>query len=125
MKSIHVEVHLYGPLASYGGDQATKSHARLEVYLTAGAKMRDLLNSIGIPPSKKGLTFVNAVLSDMPGLSADLDVELHDGDRVGIFSKGYIWPFQYRMGARRTPELEKSMQKLGSGALRHSPRKLE
>ncbi len=100
---LQVEVHLYGALVRYGGDEGAKSHARLEVGLSTGAKIKDLLDFLCIPPTEKGLTFVNAVLSDMPGLSADLDVELDDGARMGIFSKGYIWPFQYRTGARTTP----------------------
>ena len=115
---IKVEVHLYGSLARYGGDRATKSYARIQVELTARSKMKDLLNFLGIPPSERGLTFVNHVLSNLPGLSADMDMELNDLDRIGMFSIKYVWPFQYRLGARTTPELEESLRQLGSSALR-------
>lgn len=39
----------------------------------------------------------------MPGLAADLDLELADGDRVGIFHTKSMWPVQYRFGAAVTP----------------------
>lgn len=125
LKILQVEVHLYGALARYGGDRATKSHARLEVQLAIGAKMRDLLDFLTIPADMKGLTFINAVLSDMPGLLADLDVELHDRDRVGIFSKVYAWPLQYRAGAIMTPQLKKVLGELDGAALQHSPKRLK
>ncbi len=115
---IKVEVHLYGSLARYGGDRATKSYARLKVELTARSKMKDLLNFLGISPSKRGLTFINHVLANLPGLSADLDMELNDLDRIGLFSVKSVWPVQYRLGARTTPELEASLRQLGSSALR-------
>ena len=115
---IKVEVHLYGSLARYGGDRATKSYARIQVELTARSKMKDLLNFLGIPPSERGLTFVNHVLANLPGLSADMDMELNDLDRIGMFSVKYVWPFQYRLGARTTPELEESLRQRGSSALR-------
>ncbi len=115
---IKVEVHLYGSLARYGGDRATKSYASLQVELTARSKMKDLLNFLGIPPSERGLTFVNHVLANLPGLSADMDMELNDLDRIGMFSVKYVWPFQYRLGARTTPELEESLRQRGSSALR-------
>ncbi len=115
---IKVEVHLYGTLARYGGDRANKSYARLQVGLTARSKMKDLLNFLGIPPSKRGLTFVNHVLANLPGLSADIDMELNNLDRIGMFSVKYVWPFQYRLGARTTPELEESLRQRGSSALR-------
>ena len=115
---IKVKVHLYGSLARYGGDRATKSYAGLQVELTARSKMKDLLNFLGIPPSERGLTFVNHVLANLPGLSADIDLELNDLDRIGMFSANYIWPFQYRHGASTTPELEESLRQLGGSALR-------
>ncbi len=115
---IKVEVHLYGSLARYGGDRATKSYARIQVELTARSKMKDLLNFLGIPPSERGLTFVNHVLANLPGLSADMDMELNDLDRIGMFSVKYVWPFQYRLGARTTSELEESLRQRGSAALR-------
>ncbi len=122
---IQIKVHLYGALAEYGGPEATKHNAQLEIRLPTGSKISDLLNSMGIPPARKGLTFINGVLSDMPGLSADLETALQDGDRVGMFSIGYIWPFQYRHGARMTAELKKSLNDVEGDPVRHSYRKLK
>ena len=115
---IKVEVHLYGTLARYGGDRANKSYARLQVELTARSKMKDLLNFLGIPPSKRGLTFVNHVLANLPGLSADMGIALNDRDRIGMFPVKSVWPVHYRLGARTTPELQASLRQLGSSALR-------
>ena len=124
-KPIQVEVWLYGSLVPYGGDQAEATFAHLYIDLKAGARMRDLIDYLGVPQAEKGITFINAVLSDMPGLSADLDVELHDGDRIGMFATTHMWPYQYRSGARMTPELEKALREQGDAAMRHSYTKSE
>jgi hypothetical protein len=117
-----VDVWLYGPLAKYGGDQSKGAFAHLQVELPTGARMKDLLEVLKLPLDEKGITFINAALSDMPGLSADLECALEDGDRVGIFSSTHMWPYQYRGGARTTPELEKVLRERDEGALHHSYR---
>ena len=76
--------------------------------------MRDLIEQLGLPLEKKGITFINAQLTDMPGLAADLKRELQDGDRIGLFHEQSMWPFQYRFGASTSPELTEAMH------LRHS-----
>lgn len=75
--------------------------------------MRDLMERLGIPLEQKGITFVNGDLTDMPGLNADLERELRDGDRVGLFHEKSMWPFQYRNGAGTSPELMQAMQRRG------------
>jgi len=115
---ITVEVWLYGPLSQYAGELSQGSYAQLDLKMPQGAKMRDLLKRLGIPLEEKGITFVNAQLTDLPGMGADLDHELHDGDRVGLFHKVSMWPFQYRFGANTSPELMEAMRR--RGFLRHT-----
>jgi hypothetical protein len=113
---IKLEVWLYGPMSRYAGEEG--SHARLDLEVPAGAKMREVLERLGIPVEKKGITFVNGQLTDMPGLAADLDLKLQDGDRVAFFHERSMWPFQYRFGASTNPELMAAMQR--RGLLHHS-----
>jgi hypothetical protein len=108
---------LYGPLAKYGGGGP---FAHLSIELPDGARMKDLLEILKLPPEEKGITFINSVLSDMPGLAADLECALKDGDRVGVFSTTHMWPYQYRYGARMTPELEKVLREREDGGMHHS-----
>jgi hypothetical protein len=117
-----IDVWLYGPLAKYGGDQSQGAFAHLYVELPAEAKMKDLLEVLGLPQEEKGITFINSILADMPGLSADLECMLKDGDHVGIFSSTHMWPYQYRSGAHVTPELEQILRERDDSGLRHSYR---
>ena len=110
---IRIEVWLYGPLAQYAGDKSEGSYAQLHLELSEGARMRDLLEQLGIPLEKKGITFVNAQLTDLPGMAADLELELRDGDRVGFFHERSMWPFQYRFGASTRSELMEATQQRG------------
>lgn len=115
---IKLEVWLYGPLAKYAGDRSQGSYAQLEMEMPDGARMHDLLEQLGLSLEEKGFTFINAQLTDLPGLGAGLNHELHDGDRVGIFHKVSMWPFQYRLGASTSPELMEVMRR--RGLLRHT-----
>ncbi len=117
---IQIDLWLYGPLASYGGDPSQRTHANLRLDLPDGTTMKDLIARLGMPPEEKGITFVNGQLTDMPGLGADADRVLANGDRVGIFSKQSMWPFQYRFGADTSPDLLRAMEKL-DGGIHHSP----
>ena len=94
-------------------------HARLDMELPAGALVRDLLAQLGLPLKEKGITFVNGILTDMPGLQADLDRPLSDGDRVGLLSRVSMWPCQYRSGAKTSPELEAAVRERGA-SLQHA-----
>ena len=82
--------------------------------------MRDLLDTLGIPPAEKGLTFVNGALTDTPGMGADTERELADGDRVGLCHQLSMWPFQYRFGAAVGDELKSAMQQRPDGGVYHT-----
>ncbi|MCS7287113.1 MAG: MoaD/ThiS family protein [Anaerolineae bacterium] len=114
---MRVEVWLYGPLAKYGGGD---HYAKLELDLPPETTVEDLLNRLGIPAEERGITFINGQLSAMPGFYPDLKVKLGEGDRIGIFHRRSMWPFQYRFGAKMHPEMEESIRKGEKGFLRHS-----
>ena len=109
MTEITLDVWLYGPLARYGGESANKTYANLKPALPAGSRMRDLLDHLGLPSEERGITFISGQLSATPGLQPDLDHVFQDGDRVALFHLKSMWPFQYRHGAARTPELAQAM----------------
>lgn len=109
MERITVEVWLYGPLARYGGEAARKSHAKLNLSLPVGSRIRDVLKHLDLPTEERGITFINGDLSAMPGLQPDLDHLLEDGDRVAFFHLKSMWPAQYRDGAALAPGLAGSM----------------
>ena len=109
MQQINLDVWLYGPLARYGGDADSKVYANLKLELPAGSRMRDLLDRLGLPTEERGITFISGQLSATPGLQPDLDHVFEDGDRVALFHLKSMWPFQYRHGAARTPELAAAM----------------
>jgi hypothetical protein len=117
---VQLDLWLYGPLARFGGEGNRGSHAHLQMEMPAGTRMSDLLQKLSIPDEEKGITFINAQLTDMPGLRADRELELRHGDRIGIFHPKSMWPFQYRHGASITPQLKDAMEQLEGGALHHS-----
>jgi len=116
---MQVEVWLYGPLARYRGGN---SYAQVLLDLPEGTTIGQLLEKLGIPNEERGITFLNRQLSAMPGLYPDLEVELHDGDRVGIFHKRSMWPFQYRYGAAAHESMRKALQGREKGGIHHSYR---
>ncbi len=120
MDTIQVEVWLYGPLARYAGEGSQGSYAQLYLYLPAGSTMQDLLDQIGLPSEEKGITFINGNLAALPGLEADREVVLHDGDRVGISHRNSMWPHQYRFGASATPQLEEAFRQREDQGIRHT-----
>jgi putative ubiquitin-RnfH superfamily antitoxin RatB of RatAB toxin-antitoxin module len=119
MDKIHVEVWLYGPVARYAGDDNRGSYAQLQLDLSPGTSVGDLVEQLGIPPEVKGITFINGKLAALPGLEADRDVILQDGDRVGISHRNSMWPHQYRFGAATTPELEEEFRQRKDHGIRH------
>lgn len=120
MDTIQIELWLYGPLARYAGEQSQGSHAQLSLDLAPGTTMRDLLDQLGLPPEERGITFINGKLAALPGLSADLEIVLKDGDRVGISHNKSMWPFQYRFGASQTQEVQESFRKRKDRGIHHT-----
>ena len=107
---ITVNVALYGPLAKYGG----KTHvAEVNLALDSGARMRNVLDCLNIPSPERGFTFINSVLCAMPGLPADLELALRDGDHIGMFSTKHMWPYQYRDGVHMTEALTAALAEQG------------
>ena len=110
---MQLEMWLYGPLARYAGEASRGSYAQLDWEMPSGTRMRDLIERLELPLAEKGITFINGDLTDMPGLGADLERELQDGDRVALFHLKALWPFQNRFGAATSPELLKAMKQRG------------
>lgn len=120
MDTIHVELWLYGPIASYAGEKSRGSHAQLDVELPKGSTVQDLLDQVGLPSEEKGITFINGKLAALPGLDVDLSVVLEDGDRVGISHRRSMWPFQYRFGANLTSEIQETFKDRPDRGIHHA-----
>lgn len=120
MKTIHVEVWLYGPVARYAGEESKGSHAQLDLELPEGTTLEDVLDQLGIPAEERGIIFVSGNLAALPGMEDNLDLTLEDGERIGIFHRRSMWPFQYRFGAAMTPELKEAMNQQKEGFLHHT-----
>jgi sulfur carrier protein ThiS len=116
----NVEVWLYGPMARYAGEASQGSFAQLSLELDEGSTVGDLVHRLGIPAEERGITFVNGNLAALPGLQADLNVVLHNGDRVGISHRKSMWPMQYRFGAQLTPELQETFRERGDRGVHHT-----
>lgn len=122
---ITIELWLYGPLARYAGEQSQGSYAQLNLDLPANTTMRELLEQLGMPPEERGITFINGKLAALPGLNADLDIRLQDGDRIGISHSKSMWPFQYRFGASQTREVQDSFRERPDRGIHHAYTKLD
>ena len=114
MKTITVDVWLYGPLARYAGEADEGSHGHLELELRAGSVLGDLLERLELPAQERGITFIDGKLSAMPGLQADLRDPLQDGSRIALFHLKSMWPFQYRDGAALSSGLAKATAEGGA-----------
>ncbi len=114
---MEINVSLYGAIARAGGGRHLAS---LRVYLKPHARVRDLLEHLGLQPEEVGLVFINSILHDLPGLSLSLDDELHNNDRVALFSSMYVWPYHYRGGAVMSSRLREYVAT--HDYLRHTPR---
>ena len=120
LKDILVDIHLYGELAGYGAVTAGYGFANLKVKLKEKSTIHDLLNHLGIPTEKRGITFINGELSAMPGLQPDLDHALKDNDRVAFFDLKSMWPFQYRHGAMMIDEMAQALSSKEDKGLHHT-----
>lgn len=83
MNTIHICVRLYGELSRYGNvlHHAGK-YSTINVQLTVGSTLKDLLNFLLMCTSERGYTFVNGKLSARPNHQPDIDRSLQDGDQV-------------------------------------------
>lgn len=108
---ITVDVAIYGSLAKLAGG---KHIAILDVEMEPGSRFDDLLAQLNIPPEEKSFIFINAVLCDLPGLFASANEQLKDNDHIGIFSHGYMWPYQYRDGMPMSESLQEAMREVGA-----------
>ena len=115
MEDITAELALYGPLAKRAGGVHV---AVRQVQVKPDSTIGNLAAQFGILAEEKGFVFVNAVLCDVPGLNASWEHPLADGDHVGIFSLGYMWPYQYRDGARMSEALKQALRQ--QGPMRHT-----
>jgi hypothetical protein len=91
--------------------------------MSPAATLGDLLEKLEIPIEETSFIFLDAVLCDVPGLEIVHNEALKDGSHVGIFSTGYMWPYQYRDGMPMSPPLVSAMNKYG--AMHHSYKGLE
>lgn len=119
MTYIHVDTWLYGDLARYAGKEQ-RSYANLLLKLQEHSSIQDLLTTIDMPTQARGITFINGILSAMPGVQPDLGHLLKDGDRVAFFDLKSMWPFQYRHGAAITKELSNAIESTKGSVLRHA-----
>lgn len=127
--TITLEVWLYGPISRYGNEIAADlvqertvqgSHAELHLELPAGSRVQDLLDALKLPPGEKGITFINGKLAAMPGVDADRETVLRDGDRVGISHRRSMWPFQYRFGATVDEKLQDTFRQRQDRGIHHA-----
>jgi len=117
---IVIDTWLYGELARYGGQADQGSFANLQVTISEGSSIRDLLAKLNMPTEERGITFINGDLSAMPDVQPDLDHILMNGDRVAFFHLRSMWPSQYRLGAAMTNELSTTLNVRTDQGLRHS-----
>jgi hypothetical protein len=118
-----VDVFLYGQLAGYIPTAGHCGYANASVHVGEHCTVRDLLVELGIPPEKRGVTFINGKLSAMAGMRPDMEHVLADGDRVAFFDLNSMWPFQYRYGAPMVDEMRMAMSS-GDIGLHHSYQQL-
>ncbi len=122
MASVRLDVWLYGPIARYGGAADQGSYAHLDMTMPKGTTLGDLLRHLGIPEEERGIVFISGKIAAFTGMSAGLDAVLRDGDRVGVFHSRTMWPFQYRLGAAMTPELQEALSRREDGWIHHAYR---
>jgi len=114
---MELDVHLYGPLARYGGSDNNIA-GQAAITLPDGSTVADLLRALAMPTEERGITFISGDLSAMPGLQPDLDHVLADGDRVAFFHPRSMWPFQYRHDVAALDEFRTALAARADGGLR-------
>ena len=120
MQNNKINISIYGKLAKLHGG---KHLAIMDIEMPVTARLGDLLKMLEIPMDETSFIFLDAVLCDVPGLTIHHDEPLKDGSHAGIFSTGYMWPYQYRDGMPMSPALTAAMKK--HGAMHHTYKGLE
>jgi hypothetical protein len=86
MNLVTVYVQLYGELSCYGkATHQTGNYSTVDVQLSAGSTLKDLLDCLLMCTSERGFTFINGVMSAMPNRQLDLDYVLNDSDQILFF----------------------------------------
>ena len=107
----NIDIALYGPIAkALGGKHIAKKDLEIDLGTTLG----EVMERLGVDRDEKGYVFINSVLCDVPGLDASRNQVLEDGDHVGVFSLVYMWPYQYRDGARMSEALKQALGERGA-----------
>ncbi|MCJ7703270.1 MAG: hypothetical protein MUO62_16935 [Anaerolineales bacterium] len=119
-QTLKINTAIYGSLAKIGGG---KHIAILDIELPSTAHLGDLLAKLEIPMDETSFIFLDAVLCDVPGLTITHNEALKDGSHVGVFSTGYMWPYQYRDGVPLSAPLKEAMDK--HGAMHHTYTNIE
>ena len=115
-----VNVAIYGKLAKYFDG---KHIAVFDIEVDLATHLGELLDRLKIPMNETSFIFLDAVLCDVPGLKVAHNEELKDGSHVGIFSTGYMWPYQYRDGVPMSEPLKSAMSV--HGPMHHTYTNLE
>lgn len=119
MHLIKINITLYGKLAEIKGG---KHIAIIDLEVPDSTTLGNLLELLTIPMDETSFIFLDAVLCDVPGLTVFHNEPLQDGSHVGIFSNGYMWPYQYRDGMPMSDSLLEAMKP--HGVMHHSYRGL-
>lgn len=90
----------------------------MDVVVPSDSSLGDLLKKLEIPMAETSFIFLDAVLCDVPGLTINHTEALRDRSHVGIFSTGYMWPYQYRQDVPMSPPLKAAIGE--HGALHHT-----
>jgi hypothetical protein len=85
-----IELHLYGKLRRFTGQQAATGDSVLSVTWREGDSIGDILTRLGVPHDETSNIFVNGEL-------CALSKTIQDGQRVGVFPDDmallYKWYF--------------------------------
>lgn len=112
MRSITVDIWLYGGLSCYGkvihqeGDYST-----IHVQLVAGSKLKDLMDYLLMCTNERGYTFINKKMSATPNDQQDLDHVLQDGDRVFFFPLK-LAPAELQLDGQMPDEMDRILRSL-------------
>lgn len=86
MDLVTVHVRLYGELSCYGKvTHHTGKYSTIDVKLSVGSTLKDLLDYLLMCTNERGFTFINGLISAIPNHQMDLNHVLNDGDQILFF----------------------------------------